>query len=336
MPTFRCEFTVTADLVIPPGVPEQVLNGAGGLVVTLKNAATNDEGQAVSLHATVVGSAPAIETAHEALRAALSAELDLLAFATHSRFKIGGPLRLFDWEPSQRLRRFRLFHTRDARDPPNPGLETQYLETVARLNGANPLPVVRTALRYFRRGLLDDQPEDQFMWLWLALEVIAEDRKERVRVPITCSACGANVKCAHCGDEATRVPMAKQAIDQLIATIMDEEHATEVSRRQFIARNALMHGRSREWIEAECCVPIGEIVDELGVLAWNAIMTSITVDESETPLALAHRDWEFTNLTLIAAAFGEFEHTGPGAHPTENVLPQGALTMHVRFPERRD
>jgi hypothetical protein len=99
------------------------------------------------------------------------------------------------------------------------------------------------ALKYFRYGLLDEQPEDQFMWLWLALEIVAENLKEKVRVPIACSACGANVKCAHCGDEPMRIPMAKQAIEQLIATVVDEKSIAEVAKRQFAARNGLMHGQ---------------------------------------------------------------------------------------------
>ena len=175
MPTFRCEFAITGDLVLAQNAAELVLNGTNKLAVTLKNGPINEEGQVVGLLASVVGHSPSLGDAQEELRRALGEQLDLLAFATHSRFKIVRPLRLIEWEPGQGKRRFQLFHTRDARDPPDPELGVEYLETVAALDGAKPPAFARTALKYFRYGLLDDQPEDQLMRLWLALEVVAEN-----------------------------------------------------------------------------------------------------------------------------------------------------------------
>jgi hypothetical protein len=330
MPTFRCDFVVRGDLVLPIDVPELVLKSSDELTVTFKNGRTNEQGHPVELLATVIGSAPSLDDAQNELRGSLAEQLSLLAFVTHSRFKIVKPVRLVEWTPGQKERRMQIFHTRDVRDPPAPELEAQFLETVAALEKAQPPPFARTALKFFRYGLLDDQPEDQFMRLWLALEVVAENVKERDRVAITCSECGAPIKCTACAHEPSRIPMAKQAIDQLIFRFAGKS-AAKVSKRQFMARNGLMHGRSREAIEAECEVPLDAIVDELGVLTWKAIMSTIRGAGDGKPLAFGHRDGVFTNKSLILAALLGFEHTGKGPHPADGALPSAEVTLETRF-----
>jgi hypothetical protein len=113
----RRKCSASVDLVLPPDVHELVLNGADGLVVTLRNEGTNEEGQVVGLHATRrrLGTGnrrcargaprdPGRATRPPGLR-------DPLALQGR---QAAAPVRL---GPSQRTRRFRLFHTRDARDP---------------------------------------------------------------------------------------------------------------------------------------------------------------------------------------------------------------------------
>lgn len=326
MPTFRCEFAIIGDLVLPPDLPELVLKGSGDLTVTFKNDPINKEGHPVGLLAIVIGTATTLADAHDELGRGLAEQLDLLAFATHSRFTIVKPLRVFEWDAGQARRKFRIFHKSDARDPPEPLLEAPYLDTVVALGKASPPAFARTALKYFRYGLLDDQPQDQFMRLWLALEVVAENLKEKERVPIVCSVCGANAKCGACGDEPTRIPMAKQAIDQLIS-LSTGKRAAEISKMLFTARNGLMHGRTREAIEADCKEPMNAIVDELGRITWNAIMSTIPLKNDWRSLAFGYRGGEFANMTLIVAMLGSFDHKGDAPHPAEDALPNAKITL---------
>jgi len=44
-------------------------------------------------------------------------------------------------------------------------------------------------MKYFRYGLLEGSSEDRFVKFWHALEIIAENTKEKERVPIVCSEC---------------------------------------------------------------------------------------------------------------------------------------------------
>jgi len=329
MPTFRCEYSLGGDLVLPPEHAELVVSDDAGFQITLRNGPANEEGHATSLIANIVGPASEIDTAEKELRSALVRQLDLLSFVTQSRFRMLAPLRLFEWNEGQVTRKGQLFHTRDVRDPPEPALTSEYLEAVASLASMDPPPFARTALRYFRYGMLDTVPEDQFMRLWLALEIIAENLKDRARVAIPCAACGSNMKCSECGDEPLRVPMAKQAIEDLIRTITGEDTAATVSKRQRAARNGLMHGRSPESIEAECGMPFHKIVDELGRVVWRAIFQSIRMPDGA--ITLGHRGGQFTSMTLTLRALIIFEHRGEGPHPPESRLPKADLTLVTRF-----
>lgn len=328
MPTYRCEFEITGDLVLASNVGRLELDGSSG-ITTFRNGSANDEGHTVDMVASVIGSAESIDTAENELRGVLAEQLDLLTFTTHSRFKIERPIRAFEWEAHQEKRQFRAFHTVDSRHPPEPEFSSDFVATAKVLDNSNPPPFTRTALKYFRYGLLDPQPEDQFMRLWLALEIIAENLKDKEKVPIVCPVCGEALTCAACGVEPMRVPMAKQAIEGLISRIAGE-HAKEVSKRQFKARNGLMHGRSVESIEKECKASIEKIVNELGTLAWHAIMSTIPLGDGPE-LHFGHRDGQFTNLTLVAAMLGEFKHQGDEPHPTDDKLPSVNIDLMTRF-----
>lgn len=236
---------------------------------------------------------------------------------------------MIEWEPNQQERKYKVFHTVDMRYPPDPELIGQYLETVQTLDNATAPGFTRTALRYFRYGLLDSEPEDQFMRLWLSLEIVAENLKDKVRVPITCHECNGAMTCGACGAKQTRIPMAKQAIENLITKITGEA-APAVAKRQFTARNGLMHGRSRESVEAECRTPLSAIVDELGAITWTAIMSTIPLG-SGPELNFGHRGGEFANNSLVMSVVGMLDHSGDGPHPTDDKIPNVQIAMLTTF-----
>jgi len=329
MPTFRCEYDVTSDLVLPKDIGELKLGSLGGYAFTLRNAPPDKEGHATGLHVTVIGPSESIDSAQEDLREALAEQLDLLTFCTHSRLKIVAPLRLVEWEAGKKKLKFKAFHTSDARYPPDPELVGDYIATVETLDRASVPDSTRVALRYFRYGLLDHTPEDQFMRLWLSLEIVAENLKDKTNAPITCPVCGVALKCHQCGCEPTRIPMAKQEIVHLITKIVGDR-APEVSKRQFKARNGLMHGRTRESIEKECKVPMHTIVNELGTIAWHAIMSTIALGDGPQ-LTFGHRGGEFAGTSLLMSIVGEFEHAGTEPYPPEDKIPNAEISMRTKF-----
>jgi hypothetical protein len=329
MSIFRCEFDVKGDLVLPAQVIDLELNSKDGFVTIFRNGPPNIDGHVTHLVAVIIGPAESIDTAQKELQAVIAEQLDLLTFTTHSRFQIIAPRRLIAWEPNQEERKFKNFFTTDVRFPPDPQLALEYLETVEELEHATPPAFARTALKYFRLGLIDDQAEDQFMRLWLALEIIAENVKNKEAKPLACPKCNAPLKCSECDTVPSRVPMAKQAIEDLIAQIAGTQ-AQEISKRQFKARNGLMHGRSSNSIETECKMSLHEIVNELGTLTWHAIMSTIHLGDGPE-LAFGHRDGEFANKSLVMSVTGTFNYSGGEVYPPEDKIPHVDIKMVTTF-----
>ena len=329
MPTFRCDFEVTGDLVLPDDSSQLNLTSTDGFELTIRNLPADITGHTPALSASVVGPADSIDTARQRLSAALATQLDLLSFVTRFRFKISAPRWLMEWDDWQRTRQLVTFHATDPRHPPVPDLAQVYLDTVAAVDKVKPPDFLKIALRYFRYGLLDQQTEDQFMRFWLALEIIAENVKERDRVPIMCPACNTALKCGQCGVEPTRVPMAKQAIENLIVKVTGAAAPT-ISKRLFKARNGLMHGQNEQQVEAECNAPLPQIVNELGAIAWKAILLSIPLGEGPR-LAFGNRDGEFVIGSMVMGLTAIFEHSGDGAHPVDDQIPKIEIAMDTNF-----
>lgn len=336
MPNFRCEYKVTSDLVIGNESSSLSIQGTDGNTYEFTNAPTNEEGHVPYLIVTVYGESESLDEAQEHLRSCLAKQLDIFTFATHSRCQIDEPVRLVEWELGKKERYFKSFHTSDARFPPDPHLSQEFLDTSSILDNANPPPFVRTALKYFRYGVLDTQPEDQFLRFWLALEIIAENIKENKPVPIICPECKSAMTCSICGTEPTRMPMAKQAIELLSEKIIGKNWRN-VTKPLFIVRNGLMHGSSVESIEKKSKQPISNSVNDLARLVWNAIRINIKLkDEEASKLILGHWGGDFVNKRVVASVVGSFEHTGDLPHPALDKIPDVKVSLITSFDDKQN
>ena len=316
---FRSEFTVSGDLVAAAPTEALRIEGRGGFTTTLRNAEPNENGEVPGLYAVVIGPSESIDKAMQDAREALAGQLDVLAFATHSRYRISAPVRTMDWMPGLKTICIRWFYERDERFPPAPELSGAYAETASMLDSHDLPGYVRTALRAFRRGLLEAAPEDQVMGLWLALEVIAENTKDKESAPITCSKCRGQLVCSSCSHVPMRVPMPKEQISKLIRDRTGDRHAKGVAKGLFIARNGLMHGRSVESIAVECGGSIDAITNALANVVWTAIYQITNRFESQG--AMMHRQGQFLSRLMLVQANGSFEHDGTEPFPREGSIP---------------
>jgi hypothetical protein len=325
MPTFRCDFEVKSDLVLPAGQAEWKAATPTGHEIVLRNDATDSSCNISGLVGTVVGNAAIIDGADSTFRAILARYFDVLTFATQSRFLITKVRRLMDWEPGPGERRMKIFETFNGSYPPERGLTCDYADTVMALETSGIESFVRVALKYFRYGVLEASPEDQFLRFWLALEVIAENQKPSGLVTIHCGHCKLPMNCASCGEQSQRLAMAKDAITEIIGRITGD-FKKSVSRRLFVARNGIMHGRSVESIEKDCKLPMDRILDELGTVTWEAIASAIPLPEEGSKLAFGYREG-FTSKKLMVAMIGGFHYRGDEAHPSEENLPNAQIQV---------
>jgi Methylamine utilization protein MauJ len=206
-------------------------------------------------------------------------------------------------------------------------LHRSFFDSIQVLLQAKPPDYVVYALRLFRQGVLERQPEDQFQHFWLAIETTAEGSKEIARIPIPCPNCSGDLFCAKCNTTPTRRPMARQAIKQLLSKI----HGSSDQLYQMLVRTRdhLLHGRSPDLVEAKIGVPMEALVDMAGATAWNAIWHSMPHPESQ--ITLMDRGGKFANRTLVVDSVMEFAYPGDAAHPTEDQIPKVELSMSTKF-----
>ena len=61
MPTFRCDFDTTGDLVLPPDIDQLNVGTTDGFRLTIRNAPVDSEGHAPGLVVSIVGSANSMD-----------------------------------------------------------------------------------------------------------------------------------------------------------------------------------------------------------------------------------------------------------------------------------
>jgi hypothetical protein len=326
MPLIRCDFHVATDLVLPVKAPDVTLRGPNNLTCKLHNGAVDKDGHVSELIAVVVAEVTSMDRAENELRGLLASQLDLFAFVVQSRFQILSPIRAIEWEPRLKKRHGRIFHEQDPYYPPAPDLAPEFGTSINQLNDATLPDYVRAALKLFRYGLLGRYPEDQFMYFWLAVEILAENSKGAEAIAIPCGKCGRPLVC-ECGAQVVRKPMPKDAINQLISNI---GWPPEFSKPLFDARNALMHGASVETVEKVTGESMAALMDTLGELCSRAIRALLPIPLDKTFHSMS-REASFVAGRLLVAARFELEFDGNEDYPPESILAGAELSLITRF-----
>ena len=156
-------------------------------------------------------------------------------------------------------------------EDPQPFLKEAISKTIERLLEFELPPALRRAMRWYRLGINESVPDDQFMYFWFALEIVAEFQKSTGKVPDKCPHCHSPLFCESCETHPVHKPYAKQAIHSLLKTV-DKECDDETINHLGKARNSLMHGATLKEIEASLPEPHEEIVDVLGRLVWRSLI----------------------------------------------------------------
>jgi hypothetical protein len=244
----------------------------------------------------VISDCDTIDNAAGQFRTLLAQQLDVFSFVTYSAFRIEECMRVVDWEPHQRSRRVRPMKKFDRFDPPDPELHRELIDTAQRITRAGQEDYVMQALRSFRHGVIEEQPEDQFQNFWLAIEIIAEGSKATTRAPIPCPKCQGPLFCSECNERPLRRPMARQSIRELLSAVR-EDGGGRFYRDLVRTRDHLLHGRSPDTVEKKVGVPLSVLVNEAGGAAWHAILYSMATLEGAPQFA--HRDGQFINNVMI-------------------------------------
>lgn len=330
MPIFRADYLIKPDLVIYGEELVPPISTKNNFQISFKNSDKNNAGQYTRLLASVIGEAENIDNVQSVFKNELACALDIMTFSSHSRFEILCPMRIIDWVPHQRKRNFKILLKSDTRDPPDPELHKDLLITVSEIEKLDIHSYIRTALKYFRYGVIENSPDDQFIKFWMALEILGENSKDSVKEAIKCAHCNSALVCKCCNESIEKVPMAKAQITKLIGGLYGHENAIVISKRLFKVRDALMHGGSIDSIERKLKLTIDSVIDEIASVVWNLIYNLIEGLPSK-PLAFGHRGGNFTNQSLLMSTNGSFEYDGVDPHPTDEIIYGMKLSVITNF-----
>lgn len=243
MPTYRGDFEVHAEVVLPYDAPPlEIKTTDPPMELRLRNGPIDAKGHVTHLVAELVANVEQPDDSRLELTATLVRLLDVLSFVTHNGYKLIRCQRVIYWEPHATSRELRAFNVFDPYYPPLPELTQDLLDTVQRMLAVKPDPHVLRALACFRKGVLEPRLEDQFQQFWFAMEVIAEGTKDDEASPINCPTCLKALTCNTCNKEPTRRLSGRQGIRKMIFGMLPLDEARQVDQVLGKARNKLMHG----------------------------------------------------------------------------------------------
>lgn len=198
--------------------------------------------------------------------------LNMLAFATSCRLRRHRIRQIVDATTgSGGMRSLLMWGDAIQYEDPQPYLSAETTQAIERLLEFDCPPAIKRALRWYRLGVNETQPDDQFMCFWFALEIVSEHQKSTEKVNDRCPQCRAPLFCESCKTHPIHKPYAKQAIAALLKAADPKcEDATIALLDK--TRNSLMHGSTLKEIEAGLPSPHESVVDVLGRLLWMALV----------------------------------------------------------------
>jgi hypothetical protein len=170
-------------------------------------------------------------------------------------------------------------------EDPQPFLREDTTQAIERLSEFDMPRAIRRAMRWYRIGVNSTVPDDQFMYFWFALEIIAEFQKSMEKVSDKCPRCQNPLYCQTCETIPVHRPYPKQAIRALLKAV--DKNCDDVTiERLDKTRNSLMHGSTLT--EIEDGQPGQHVVDVLGRLLWRALIHQFPKEMFDGTLAMGY------------------------------------------------
>jgi hypothetical protein len=249
-------------------------------------------------------------SAEELATSYLAEILNILTFATGAAFRKHRIRQIVDATPSKSaMRNVLMWGDAAEHADPQPFLDARIAKSLERLLGADTPPAVTRAMRWYRLGVGAIAPDDQYIYFWFAVEILAEFSKPTEKVPDKCPRCQSALYCETCKQHPTHKPYAKQAIRLLLKTA-EPGLVDETIDRLDLVRNRLMHGATLKEIEADLPEPKEQVVDTLGRLLWKSLLLQFSGKVSEGTIALGYPN------TYV-------HHTVHGVAHVQTVVPEG-------------
>lgn len=243
----------------------------GHFQARIRNILRDDYSKPFLLSLQLTFEAPNLNEANDIASEKLSEFLNIFAFVTGAGVRRYRTKHIVDCTPLSGMRECLVWADSVGHENPEPFLDERIIASMETLLRFHSPAAVQRALRWYRIGIRDGVPEDQFQYFWFALEILAEHQKASEKVADKCPRCRTPLYCEACKTNPTHRPYAKQAIRALIQTV-DKTLSDETIEALDTARNGLMHGATLEEIEKELPSSDTHIVDVLGKILFMALL----------------------------------------------------------------
>ena len=274
----------------------------------------------------IIFDAPDLNEAKELSEGLAKDFLDYLTFTSNMRARLGKLLHVFDWEvapPDPKMRQAIYCHTSPGSDAPLEALEALLLDTIKILQRQPTNPRLRRALKWFANGVASGYQDDQFVFFWFVIEIIAQIIKDVSQIPDRCPQCHAPLYCPACNATHLHRPYPKQAVEQVFRRFV-KSGSEDFFKKAIRARNMLLHGDEVHTIESELGIEFNILVNSMGHLAWAAIFDQfIPVMRGTRPSFLTTNIYVGMNLHFyadVAVAFTpDFDNPDPVTFPKIDI-----------------
>jgi hypothetical protein len=288
------------------------------------------------LLAELVFDSESLDIARDEAQDLLAQALNALCFTTRHKFSQRQLRRVVDWTPGLTEREEIVLTELPLRDVAEPRLTPDLAKAASRMLVMGQGERCQGALRWFRLGLGADSPDEQFMYFWLALEIVAEASKGPEKVPSGCPKCQTALYCETCGEHPLHRRFASDAIEKLINDVSPE---TFDKREIFLVlskiRNTLMHGRRVESIARKLPCSYDQAINALAEIAWRGLwrMHDRAADSSpEVALSIIRRG-DVTRKSLVAGGHVTVGTKGDPDNPRLVDVPEVKVSILINGEE---
>jgi hypothetical protein len=186
-------------------------------------------------------------------------------------------------------------------------------------------PRLRRALKWFANGVRSLFPDDQFAYFWFVIELVAQHIKEPSPVADKCPSCRTPLYCPTCSATPLHRPYPKQAIEQLFHKYINDEPATFYALASE-ARNLLLHGDEVSTIETRCKIDFSRLVNDLGRLAYIAIVNQFVPVLRVKKLVLLQAS-HFVHMNMSGVAHMQIGYLGDLENPNPAQFPKVEMSL---------
>lgn len=270
----RCiaKFEIESEMsVVSDDLRLKLQHPKGNFQTRIRNIVRDDYSTPFLLSLQIIFEAPNLNEARDIAEEKLTECLNMLAFVTGAGIRRHRTRQIVDCTPLTGMRDCLVWADSVGHEDPQPFIDENIIASMERLLQFDSPPAVRRALRWYRIGIHDSIPEDQFQYFWFALEILAEHQKSTEKVADKCPQCKSPLYCENCKTHPIHRPYPKQAIRALIQAV-DKACKEETIEALDKARNAIMHGATLEEIEDELPSSDEHIVDVLGRILFMALV----------------------------------------------------------------